>query len=233
MKLNERMKLFSSVLLLVGLLLSIAACKKDNEPVDFHFGYFPIDKGRFVIYQVHEENIDANVNQYDISDYYLKAILGDTVIDNQGRIARRYERYISDNANGPWVLKDIWTTLIESNRAELVEENNRTIKMVFAPTKFKEWNMNAYNILDPLECYYRDIHKELIINGLSFDSTVVVEQEDYPDSQIEYRRKYEIYAKNVGMVYKKFIDQSNAWGDTSNVIKGKKLTMSAIAFGVE
>jgi hypothetical protein len=227
------MAFVKKVLVLLLLITAFVSCKKDNEPVNFHYGYFPVDQGRYVIYQVHEENIDVNVNKYDISDYYLKAILGDTVIDNQGRIARRYERYISENANGPWVLKDIWTTIIESNRAELVEENNRMIKMVFAPTKFKEWNMNAYNVLDPLDCYYRDIHKSFALNGISFDSTVVVEQEEYTTSKIDYRRKYEVYAKNVGMIQKYFKDQTNVFGDTSNVIKGKTLIMNAVEFGVE
>lgn len=224
------LKYLLSIFLIIVFLVS---CKKDTEKVDFHFGYFPIDQGRYVIYKVHEENIDKTVNLFEVKDYFIKAKIGDTITDNQGRIVNRYERFISQNQNGPWVLKDIWTTLIESNRAELVEENNRTIKMVFAPTKFKEWNMNAYNVLEPLDCYYRDIHKSYSINGLSFDSTVVVEQEDHSTSLIEYRRKFEIYAKNVGMVYKKFIDQSNEFGDTSNVIKGKKLYMSAISFGME
>lgn len=220
---------------MVLLLLTTAfvSCKKDNEPVNFHYGYFPVDQGRYVIYQVHEENIDVNVNQYDVSDYFLKAIIGDTIIDNQGRIVNRYERYVSNSVSGPWTLKDIWTTIIESNRAELVEENNRMIKMVFAPTKFKEWNMNAYNVLDPLDCYYRDIHKSFALNGISFDSTVVVEQEEYTTSKIDYRRKYEVYAKNVGMIHKYFKDQTNVFGDTSNVIKGKTLIMNAVEFGVE
>ena len=227
------MTFVKKVLVLLLLITAFVSCKKDNEPVNFHYGYFPVDQGRYVIYQVHEENIDVNVNQYDVSDYYLKAIIGDTIIDNQGRIVNRYERYVSNSVSGPWTLKDIWTTIIESNRAELVEENNRMIKMVFAPTKFKEWNMNAYNVLDPLDCYYRDIHKSFALNGISFDSTVVVEQEEYTTSKIDYRRKYEVYAKNVGMIQKYFKDQTNVFGDTSNVIKGKTLIMNAVEFGVE
>jgi hypothetical protein len=137
-----------------------------------------------------------------------------------------------DTLTQPWHLQDIWTSIIDGDRAELVEENQRTIKLVFAPTKYKQWNCNAYNMLDPLDCYYRDIHKPATINGLTFDSTLVVELKDF-HSLIDYRRQYEQYAVGVGMIYKQFTDFQIQNADMNDVVKGKEIIMKVVDYGVE
>ena len=214
------------------LVIAVSACKKDNPAPDFHYDYFPLNEGRFVTYSVREVVVDADLNLNDTNEYYLKAVIGDTITDNEGRVARRYERYVRQNLSDPWVLQDIWTAIIDGGRAELVEENQRTIKMVFSPDKFKEWNANAYNMLSGLDCYYRDIHLPGGINGFSFDSTVTVEQEDF-FSLIDYRRKYEQYAKGVGLYYKHYKNYKIANFDTLNVTKGNEVIMQLIDYGVE
>lgn len=226
------MRLNHFIVLLVSGLAVLAACKKENTDPDFHYDYFPLQQGRFVTYSVQEVKIDDDLAINDTSRYYMKTVIGDTITDNEGRIARRYERYVRDSLNHPWVLQDIWTTIIESGRAELVEENQRTIKLVFAPSKYKEWNCNAYNMLDPLDCYYQNIHKPSSINGFSFDSTVTVEQEDFL-SLVDYRRKYEQYAKGVGLYYKHYKDFRIFNADTMNVEKGTELIMRLIDYGVQ
>lgn len=213
-------------------LLLVFSCKKDDEPFSFHYDYFPLQQGHYVTYEVDQITIDDALGQDDTLHYYIKAKIGDTIMDNEGRVAHRYERYFRDSLNHPWVLQDIWTTIIDGGRAELVEENQRVIKMVFAPDKFKEWNCNAYNKFDALNCYYRDIHLSAAINGHSFDSTVTVEQEDF-HSLVDYRRKYEQYAKGVGMYYKHYKHLRITNGDSTNVVKGSEIYMRLIDYGVE
>lgn len=209
------------------------SCKKENKSPNFHYDYFPLQEGRYVIYSVQEVHIDNSLALNDTVRYYLKTVIGDTITDNEGRIARRYERYVRDSLNQAWTLKDIWTAIIVTGRAELVEENQRTIKLVFAPSKYKEWNCNAYNMLDPLDCYYQNLHKPSAINGFDFDSTITVEQEEFK-SLVDYRRKFEQYAKGVGMYYKHYKDyRLNNSLDTLNVNKGTELIMRLIDYGVE
>lgn len=197
-----------------------------------YYDYFPQTQGRYVVYSVHEVVVDAQVNQKDTFDYFIKTVIGDTIIDNEGRIARKFERYKSPNATGPWNIQDVWTSIIDGGRAELVEENNRTIKMVFAPSEDDEWNMNAYNTLDALDCYYSALHQSYSLGGNEFSSTVTVEQEDF-SSFIDSRRKYEVYARGVGMVYKYYKDFIIINGNPNNVKKGRLLTMEAVSFGQE
>ena len=214
---------------IIFLSLIILGCKKENTP-NFHYDYYPISEGHFVTYSVREIIIDDVLFQDDTLNYFIKTVIGDTISDNEGRIARRFERYFRDSVNHPWILQDSWTTIIADGRAELVEENQRTIKLVFSPSKYKEWNCNAYSTLDALDCYYRDIHKPASINGFSFDSTITVEQEDFDDKKLFYRRKYEQYAKGVGMYYKQETD-FNFQLNTTNVIKGKEIIMRLIDYG--
>jgi hypothetical protein len=229
------MRIAGFVLPAACLMMLIFGCHKDPSPPNFHFDYFPTGEGRFVTYTVREVHIDDDLLLNDTIAYYMKTVIGDTITDNEGRLARRFERYVKDSLHHPWVLQDIWTTIIDGNRAELIEENQRTIKMVFSPSKYKEWNCNAYNMLDPLDCYYRDIHLASSINGFSFDSTVTVEQQDFTSS-VDHRRMYEQYAKGVGMYYKHYKDyrlEFHVIPDTLDVEKGNEIIMRLIDYGVE
>lgn len=214
-------------------LLLILACTKKEDPIDMEMDFYPIVEGNYIVYKAKEIHIDINsINPGDTLDYFVKAKIGDTIIDNQGRIARRYERYYGPSATGPWNIHDVWTTVIAGNKAELVEENNRLIKLVFKPTEDKEWNCNTYTILDPLNCYYTNLNESYSLNGLSFSNTIIVEQEDELNF-IEFKRKYERYAKGVGMIYKCYIDFDIINGNPNNVKKGDKLILEAVTYGHE
>jgi hypothetical protein len=188
-------------LIVFGLfLLVLASCKKNDVP-EFHHEYFGMEEGRFIVYDVVEIVHDNGLNQHDTLVYQLKTIWADTFVDNQGRVAREFHRYVRSTSSEPWVLQDVWTGIIDGIRAELVEENQRVVKLVFAPTQNKQWDANAYN-QDPEQiCFYRDIHGDTIIDNVTFDPTLVVEQEQF-NSLIDSVHRYEMYAKNVGLIYK-------------------------------
>jgi len=209
------------------------SCKKDQVNYDLHFGYFGLIPGRYVDYDVVEIKHDvAQAIQHDTLRYQLRTWIGDTIIDNEGRVAREFVRFKRANASQSWVQTDIWTAIIENNRAELVEENQRMIKLVFAPTDTKEWNPNAFNSYDELTAYYRDIHKPSVMGTMHFDSTLVVEQENF-FSLIDYRRKYDVYSKKVGLISKYYKDLKIAGFDTMNVKSGTELFYTCIGFGVQ
>ncbi len=197
-----------------------------------YYDYYPLKQGHYNIYSVHEVIVDQQVNVRDTFDYFIKTLVGDTITDNSGRQAKQFERYYSANANGPWTIHDVWTAIKYDGKAELVEENNRVIKLVFAPSEDDEWNMNAYNTLEPLECYYSSIHQSYSLGGNTYASTVTVEQEDF-SSYIDSRRKYEVYARGVGLVHKYFRDFIINNGNPNNVKKGHLLEMRLISYGEE
>jgi hypothetical protein len=210
------------------------SCKKNNQisPPELHKSYFDITQGRYIEYEVLEINHDENaLIQHDTLRYYLKIQIEDTLIDNIGRINNKYVRYKKSNLTDSWILSDVWTTIIDVNNAEIVEENQRIIKMKFPVDGFTNWNANVFTNLSSLECFYEDIHKARTINGLSFDSTVRVNQGS-DRNLIRYYKKYETYAKGVGMVEKYYKDLNISNFDTLNISSGKELYFKPIDFGI-
>jgi hypothetical protein len=215
------------------MLFLVISCKKKSNDVDLHENYYPLTQGLYVEYDVVEINIDAVSNVFDTLKYVLKTKIGDTIIDNSGRIARKFYRYKYDELFQEYKVKDLWTTIVDQYRAELVEENQRSIKLVFAPTLQKEWDINAFNSYQPLNAYYENIHKSVTIGNLKFDSTVTVIQEQIEPNLIEYRRKIEIYAKNVGLIKKYYKDLTISNFDTLQVKKGTEIYYTIKSFGIE
>lgn len=227
------MKIFTTLFVIACLSVFTIQCKKDTQKVNMHLGYFDLTPGRYIIYDVVEISHSQGAAGSDTSVYQLKTVIGDTVMDNSGRIARKFYRYTRDSSTGVWVLKDVWTTIIADYRAELVEENQRVVKLVFAPTLEKNWNANAYNTFEEQETYYEDIHKPYQVGTFNFDSTVNVVQENDPPNLIEYKSKYEIYAKGVGLVKKHFVDLSINNFDVTDINEGKELFMNFVSTGIE
>ena len=218
------------ILSLFTVLILFIGCKQEDAP-NFHFEYFGLAEGRFVVYDVVEINHDSGLLIHDTLRYQMKTYWGDVYVDNEGREGREYIVYKRDSVNHPWTLTDVWHGVFDGIRGELVEENQRKVKLVFAPTLSKNWDANAYNLDDELDCYYRDIHSDTIINNYKFDSTLVVEQQTY-NYLIDSVRMYETYAKHIGLVYKHHVDNHYQFGSTEVVI-GKELYVSFITSGWE
>ncbi len=219
--------------LLLPLLLFVVvftACKQEEEP-QFHFEYFGLSQGRFVVYDVVEIEHDADVNQHDTTYYQMKTYWGEDYIDNEGREGREFIIYKRDSVHHDWALTDVWHGVYDGIRGELIEENVRRVKLVFAPTLSKEWDANAYNLEDPLECYYRELHKDTLLSGVTIDSTLVVEQAAYANL-IDSVRMYETYAKHIGLVYKHYRDNHYQFG-SDEVVKGRELYQTFVTAGWE
>ena len=226
MRTTNHYRIFSLLLAVVF----ITACKQDVPP-QFHYEYFGLAQGRFVVYNVVEINHDAALGQHDTLRYQMKTYWGDEYIDNEGREGHEYLIYKRDSVQQPWMLTDVWYGLYDGIRGELVEENERKVKLVFAPTLSKIWDANAYNLNEELECFYRDIHQDTMIKNNNFDSTLVVEQETYANL-IDSVRMYETYAKHIGLVYKHYQDNHYQFG-SAEVVNGREFYQTFVTAGWE
>ncbi len=227
---NRRLGILVSLLVMI---LTVTACEKEllNPQQFMYTSYYEIKQGRYIDYKVTEitHNEDATI-KHDTSNYFLRCIIGDTFIDNSGRVAYEYIRMKRFSETEPWVQCDLWSTIAESNRAELIEENQRIVKLFFPVSKYTEWNANMYNTDTKMNCTYKNIHKPKSYNGLSFDSTLVVNQ-DSSRNLIQYKRKYEVYANHLGLIKKYYKDLAISSFDTLNISSGKEIFMEIINFG--
>lgn len=191
-------------MLAIGLLLAAGAgCKKDEAPgpADLGHAYFPTDTGRWINYTVDTVWRNDNTGVTGSLRYALREKITEDFTDPEGRAAQRLVRYRLDSTSGAWLPKDVWWQVRSGTQAERAEENQRRIKLIFPPRTGQYWNTNATNTEDEYELTYVEVDVPWSINGMSFDSTLLVKT-TYPNNAVITNTYYERYAKHIGLVYR-------------------------------
>lgn len=215
-------------LIFFGVLI-LSACKKSEEAPYFGYEYFGLTEGRFVEYDVMEISHDVSS---DTLRYILKTVVGEDIIDNEGRTAKKVYRYAYDWETEELLDERVWTSIIDQGRGEVVEENQRKIRMIFAISIDKVWDVNAFNPEEEQEVSYEEINNSYNINGFAIDSSVQVEYEDFL-TLVDYRRKYEVYGKNIGLIHRSFKDLDISNFDTTDIQNGSEVHYTLRNYGVE
>ncbi|MBN4082102.1 hypothetical protein JYT21_00200 [bacterium AH-315-B15] len=221
------------VILILPILILLASCKKQDTTITYGYHYFAYEEGQYVVYDVVDIFHDvALIPAHDTSTYQIKEVVGESFVDEEGDDSRKLRRYFRTADSLSWAIKDVWAIKRTSVNAEVVEENDRYVKMAFAISYDRDWDCNALNNESSQTCYYDKIYKPLSINGYMHDSTVYVEQENFK-SFIDYKRSYEVYASHIGRIYSVKKDLTIDNNDTLDVQYGSELFYTAIEWGTE
>lgn len=214
------------------LFVLLSSCKKDDQSIVYGYQYFPYEEGAYVIYDVVDILHDDPVGVHDTNYYQIKEQIGEDDLDEEGELYRKMYRYVRVNDSLSWTLQDVWVAKKNNRSVEIVEENDRIIKLAFSISYDQYWDCNALNNEDAIDCYYANIYEPLTLGGLDYDSTVIVKHQNF-ESFIEKIEVYEIYAANVGKIksYNKDITINN--GDTLDIEKGTELYYTASEYGLE
>ncbi len=181
------------------------ACKKDAKMVDLGEGFYPNNIGHFCIYQVDSTVWDDFLGKIIHYQYQIKEVIESDITDTSNRRVQQTERYYRAKEADAWQIRDIWTVFKSPVRVEKYEENMHFVKLIFPVKENKTWNGNALNTIGEWNYEYANVNDEYEINGFSFDSTLTVIQR--ADSSLIEKQDYqEVYAKNVGLIYKRFVD---------------------------
>ena len=206
----HQIRITSVPFLLLVILFIISSCKKEStDPLVIDKSYFPLETGRYILYDVDSTGYSSFDGSVKVSNYQIKEELDSPFIDNEGNEAYRIIRSRRENDTSAWRTIDIWSTNLTDHTAEKVEENLRFIKLDFPVNLNKRWYGNAKIQTDSNQAYldgwiyeYTSVNAPLTINGLSFDSTITVLQHD-EENLIGQTIYIEQYAKDVGLIYKK------------------------------
>ena len=215
---NHRIAAF---VLIIAAIFIIFSCQHSGVDEDYIpvSDYYPLHTGNFIIYSVDSIHYHDETIPDDTTHYEVKELLTDTFYDNENRLNYKIERYRRNDDSEEFVLSDVWSVLGINGQIQKVENNLRDIKLVGPISIDQSWDGHKYmgglgDIIVPEDCnnlsyledwnfIYSAIEEPFDINGFSFDKTVTVE-ESGDDNLIEYSFAKEIYAKNVGLIYKEF-----------------------------
>lgn len=196
----------------------LGSCKDTPDDYQTVLGeeYFPLEVGKFVEYEmdstIYDPNGDSTVS---VSKTLLREEVVDTLVDNNGQLLYKVERYERASDTLPWVIKKVLSVSIQANQAIRSEDNLRFIKMTFPLKKGNSWDGNIHvqenmtvtvagEVMEMFKGWnYKvtDLGEPVSVGSFQFDETLQI-QEAENENLIELRRANAIYAKGIGLVYR-------------------------------
>jgi hypothetical protein len=227
------MKTISALCLSVACML-IMSCKDEepqpqSTPSGMHYSYAPTNIGHEAVYEVTSITKDEFTGNEDTLQYELKEVIESVFTDIAGRQTQRLERYTRNSPSDPWVISDVWTSNLLPDRLERNEENTPYVKLRFPINEGGTWNGNLLNGLTAQDYTYGNINTPLLLNGISFDSTLTVTQIDSEDL-LEKNYAVERYATGAGLVYRESIYIKKDFNNPGNIKAQNKYRQTIVSF---
>ena len=205
-------------------LLMLSACKK--EPETFVTAsindYAPLAIGKYITYRLDTFKYLPFSTRDTTITYEVKHVVEELINDNLGRPAYKIFRYIRKNPQQTWTPDNSFMIVNTEGSLEFVENNMRFLKLRMPIKDGFTWKGNSYidtysfnsdvKYLDDWDYTYDSVGVARTLGSFNFDSTVRVEQRDEiignpadPNSYSEQNFGAEIYAKGIGLVYRRFL----------------------------
>lgn len=199
------------------------SCKKaDKDPNTLGptTEYYPLQIGKFIIYDVDStlwDDTDCVVKKYH---YQIMHRVADTFSDNLGKISFRIETFRRKQITEGWTAHEVYYVKNTNAELEVVHNELHFIKMKLPVADMDTWKGNAYiNTNDSDLAYFKDWNYQYTDVGKSFDNgritypkTVSVLQRDETLNDPESKPKdfamrtygKEVFASGIGMVYREY-----------------------------
>lgn len=216
-------KLLAPIVFLFIIASFFMSCKDDEVLIpgpEITSNFYPLDSGYWIEYQV-DSIVHLNIDDQYLVDtsiesyhFLIREEVDSTFIDGEGKQVWAISRYKRNSDSLPWEFASLWSAKLSSSSLERVEDNLRFIRMVFPLKENRKWNGNAYNTMEEEDYTYSNLFSPKTYSSLYFDSTVVVNQNDFI-SNINRIIKNEVYGNHVGLLYKQ-IDSV----ETANTVNG-------------
>ncbi len=174
--------------------------------------YFPLRVGQTWVYDVEETSITRAActdNGATTLNYQLLVEVVDSIVVDQG-FTYRFKRSKRTSATDPWLDFETWTAQLIGNRIVVSEGNISYVKLLTPMVNDLVWNGNLYNSRQELNGKNEDDYRGTLVSqpfavassGLNFSNTVSILQNDEQSNIIYRDSRLEVYADQVGLVYK-------------------------------
>ncbi len=193
----HRILFFGSLLL--ALLTSCGSETVDPSDVNLGKEYIPLAIGDSSVYTVSRTEW-TNFGENSTS-YWLAEVVKDT-LRQQDELAYVLYRYKSVDQGQEWGLDSVWTAVLTDYSYERTENNRRYVRLSFPLEKGKSWDGNAKNVSAAQNYTIESLGTSYELgDSLVYPSVCEVVQSDI-SNQIDIQLSTEVYAENVGLVYK-------------------------------
>lgn len=205
------MKQSLQIVLILGVIGLFSCSKKEvPDPVStLGLDYYPLQIGKYVIYQVDSTVYTDLPKDTVIYNYQLKEKISAQFEDPQGGVTYRLERFVrfsnaSNNYEGQaWRKFDVWAIRPSNRLIELQENNLRFVRLIFPIQLNGSWDCNKTNTLAEQFCRYEAINETIKVNQLNLENTITVAQLNSVNL-IEAHTASEKYGKGIGLVSKEY-----------------------------
>jgi hypothetical protein len=190
------------IFFLLTLLIFFSCHKKNNEvPVLTGVEYFPTDSGRYWIYNVH--SIQYNSDTIDTT-FQVKEVIYDT-FHYQNVVVYELYRFYRPDSTYAWPLQpdSVWSFTTDQNEITIKQASAEFIVLDFPLSNGKTWNGNAKNTSLEDDYIVKNLGQPFSAGKYYFSATCNVEESQSLNLvNKDYRNR--IYAKGIGLVYKKY-----------------------------
>lgn len=232
------------------------SCKKaDPEPAKLapEQEYFPLEKGKYVIYDVDSTIWDDTKCVTITRHYQFMYLISDTFTDAEKRLNYRIDTRIRKKAEEDWKTHSVYYVRNTGVTLEMAHNELWFIKLQFPINDGETWEGNALiDTDDPDMAYfkgwnykYESVKQPFNTGSIIFDNTVTVLQTDelvndpetIPNQPAMRNYGKEVFASGVGMVYREYfhwiynpdITQNNDPNFDRACLKGTGVKMRAVA----
>ncbi len=215
-------KKFLPLLLAALFFLGFYSCKKVDEnnkyPDEYSRGYYPLQFGRYVVYNVDSTIWDDFLCVKTVHKYQMRYTIADTFRDNENRLSYRMDVHIRNNDSSVFVIHRVIYLTRTPTRLEYVEANVRFIKLIFPVSTDARWLGNAlipeadedYKYFQGWNYQYGSVGADYSNGLVDFKNTVTVNEIDeqinnpelQPGAYSEKTFSKEVYGYDIGMIYR-------------------------------
>lgn len=227
---SKNQRLISGILLVM--VSFFVSCKEETKTIKENGkNYYPLSVGSFYIYDIDSFLYDGINKRIDTSSQVIRDFVKEFLIDSAGNEVFRIERSVLVDSVY-WNSYLSYTASIHSLSVQSFMHNSREVRLSFPITEFKTWDGNLYNNKPLEEYYYLDIQEPFIIGDSTYENTVTVLQKEFYEPKPPLQPLFDIYkkevfAKDIGMIYK--IDRDLDLQDDS----GHEIIMNLKAFYIQ
>ncbi len=210
--------------------------------------FFPVSVGSFFIYDVEETKYSTISGQEDFI-YKLKLTVTDSFVNNSGGSTYVVLRSRQDQGTTGFDYLDTWSVRVEASQVVTIEDNISFVRLAFPLVVGKQWNGNVLNTLGgeetcgdnpTISCDLYQVESMGIpfdLNGEMLTETLEIVQNNNLDVIVKQDVRKEIYARNIGLVYKEstileFCTVGNCIGQ-QQIENGVKLKQTLVEYGKE